>query len=113
MVSFGGMSCIVAVLMSRFLNSPSLPSIPAFPGRLYNEDGHIVIETDDYEPITSARVLFFPENTDTPSQSFLIEDVREVKKGGVKLPRSVLGWAAGARLPASSRTISIMRLTAS
>ncbi|KAL7410308.1 hypothetical protein BDY24DRAFT_400112 [Mrakia frigida] len=86
-------------------------SIWAYPARLSGKTGHIVIDKDDDDPITEADVLFVPKDSDEPSKSFKIGEIAELKKGGVGLPRSVLGWAAGMELGGTSLEVRIKRST--
>lgn len=67
----------------------------SYPARLAGKTGYIIIDTDEGQPIEEATILFVPKGSDEPTREFLLKDVAELKKGGVGLPRSVLGWAAG------------------
>ena len=52
-----------------------------------------------------------PKGADEPTESFAVRDIAELKKGGVGLPRSVLGWAAGMELGGTSLEVRLKRVT--
>ncbi|CED85520.1 Protein of unknown function DUF3292 [Phaffia rhodozyma] len=70
-------------------------SIWAYPASYNKTNGHLIIESTDETPTTDATIIFVPNRSQKPTVTFPIADVAEIKKGGVGLPRSILGWAAG------------------
>ncbi|KAJ9095999.1 hypothetical protein QFC21_005362 [Naganishia friedmannii] len=76
----------------------------AYPCKLRSKPGHIIIRPmSAYGPAT----LVFEPLVGPPVFERAIDDIVEVKKGGVSMPRAVLGWASGADI--ESQTL-IVRL---
>ncbi|KAJ9121504.1 hypothetical protein QFC22_002121 [Naganishia vaughanmartiniae] len=76
----------------------------SYPCKLRDKPGHIIIRPmSAYGP----AVLIFEPLVGPPVFERAIDDIVEIKKGGVSMPRAVLGWASGADI--ESQTL-IVRL---
>jgi hypothetical protein len=71
--------------------------------------GEIIIDVPDEDEGSTfdTNVHFVPSGSDEPSESFHLNNIVELKKGGVGLPRSVLGWAAGMDLAGNGLEVRI------
>lgn len=77
---------------------------PAYPCKLRNKPGHIIIRPlSVYGP---AAIIFEPLVGPAVFERN-IDDIVEIKKGGVSMPRAVLGWASGADIESQTLIIRI------
>lgn len=83
--------------------------LSAYPARLDGKVGEIIIDVPDEDEGSTfdTNVHFVPSGSDEPSESFHLNNIVELKKGGVGLPRSVLGWAAGMDLAGNGLEVRI------
>lgn len=85
-------------------SSNSYPSPTAYPCKLRNKPGHIILRPlSVYGP---AAIIFEPLVGPAVFERN-IDDIVEIKKGGVSMPRAVLGWASGADIESQTLIIRI------
>ncbi|KAI5453283.1 hypothetical protein NCC49_006306 [Naganishia albida] len=76
----------------------------SYPCKLRNKPGHIIIRPlSVYGP---AAIIFEPLVGPAVFERN-IDDIVEIKKGGVSMPRAVLGWASGADIESQTLIIRI------
>ena len=76
----------------------------AYPCKLNGKPGHIVIQPlSVYGP---ASITWEPL-VGRPLFERKIDDIVEIKKGGVSMPRAVLGWASGADIESQTLIIRL------
>ncbi|KAJ9095207.1 hypothetical protein QFC19_007662 [Naganishia cerealis] len=76
----------------------------SYPCKLRSKPGHIIIRPmSAYGPAT----LIFEPLVGPPIFERPVDDVVELKKGGVSMPRAVLGWASGADIESQTLLIRL------
>jgi hypothetical protein len=93
----------------RLLTEAAPALIAEYPAKLNGKLGSLILDVpDEYEGSTfDSQLLFIPDGAKEPSESIHVNNVVELKKGGVGLPRSVLGWAAGMDLAGNGLEIRV------
>lgn len=88
---------------------PLCPAPAEYPAKLNGKTGTIVLDVPDADEGSTfdSMLHFLPSGADEPTESFHVNDIVELKKGGVGLPRSVLGWAAGLDLAGNGLEIRV------
>jgi hypothetical protein len=78
--------------------TPSLHPLSAFPAKFNGTSGHIIVKHSPSSPVSTVGFIPLKVSTHHPTWEKPIEDLVEVKKNGVFIARTVLGWAASINL---------------
>ncbi|ORX36894.1 hypothetical protein BD324DRAFT_627598 [Kockovaella imperatae] len=70
-------------------------TLASYPAKLEGDSGHIILEGVS-ETLKSPQISFVPLTGSKPKFVLPVDDIVEMKKSHVSMPRIALGWASGA-----------------
>ncbi|WWC89593.1 uncharacterized protein L201_004518 [Kwoniella dendrophila CBS 6074] len=76
----------------------------SFPCKLDKTSGHIILENRN-DIIKEPRITFVPISGKSHHFVWAVDDIVEIKKSHVSMPRMALGWASGAEIEGLGLTI--------
>ncbi|WWD17538.1 hypothetical protein CI109_101979 [Kwoniella shandongensis] len=79
-------------------------SIDSYPAKLDGTSGHIILENKN-DVLTQPQITFVPISGKKEHFVWAIDDIVEIKKSHVSMPRMALGWASGAEVEGLGLTI--------